>query len=285
MAAASQIMKSKRNKINGASVALITGASGGIGSACVRQFLAAGWQVSATALPGLSLERLGGPDVLVVPGDITSDQVRRDIVERTLFRYGRIDALVNNAGVGLYGPPSGVELDLMSRLLEVNVFAALGMAQAVIPTMRSAGSGSIVNVGSVAAFSSLPWAAAYCASKSALHSLNDSLRRELRTDGIHVMKICPGIVDTDFRLNVLGGVAPARVARIRRVVTPEAVAAVILNGITNRRQTVYVPEIGRLFRLVEFVSPRLMDCYMGRLATSADSTLESEWLKKAEQEQ
>ena len=278
-------MKSKRNKINGASVALITGASGGIGSACVRQFLAAGWQVSATALSGLGLECLGGPDVLVVPGDITSDQVRRDIVERTLFRYGRIDALVNNAGVGLYGPPSGVALDLMSRLLEVNVFAALGMAQAVIPTMRSVGSGSIVNVGSVAAFSSLPWAAAYCASKSALHSLNDSLRRELRKDGIHVMKICPGIVDTDFRLNVLGGVAPARVARIRQVVSPEAVAAVILTGITNRRQTVYVPEIGRLFRLVEFVSPRLMDCYMGRLATSEDSTLHSEWLKKAEQEQ
>jgi short-subunit dehydrogenase len=274
-------MKSKRD---GGAVALITGASGGIGSACVRRFLEAGWQVSATALSGPRLERLGGPDVLVVPGDITSDQVRRDVVERTLARYGRIDALINNAGVGLYAPPSGVALDLMSRLLQVNVFAALGMAQAVIPTMRSAGSGSIVNVGSVAAFSSLPWAAAYCASKSALHSLNDSLRRELRKDGIHVMGICPGIVDTDFRLNVLGGIAPARVARIRRIVSPEAVAAAILNGLIKRRQTVYVPEIGRLFRLVEFISPRLMDWYLGRLSTSTASTLESKW-SKAEQQQ
>lgn len=252
--------------------ALITGASGGIGSACVRQFLRAGWQVSITALPGLALERLGGPDVLVVPGDITSEQVRRDVVEQTLVRYGRIDVLVNNAGVGLYASPTGVQLDLMSRLLEINVLAALAMAQAVIPTMRCAGSGSIVNVGSVAAFSSLPWAAAYCASKSALHSLSDALRRELRTDRIHVMKVCPGIVDTDFRSNVLGGVVPARVASIRSVVTPEAVAAAILNGVETRRQTVYVPEIGRLFRLVEFVSPRLMDWYIRGLAASADST-------------
>ncbi len=228
------------------------------------------------ALTGLGLERLGGPDVLVVPGDITSEQVRRDIVEQTLVRYERIDVLVNNAGVGLYASPTGVQLDLMSRLFDANVFAALAMAQAVIPTMRSAGSGSIVNVGSVAAFSSLPWAAAYCASKSALHSLNDALRRELRADRIHVMKICPGIVDTDFRSNVLGGAAPARVVSIRSVVTPEAVAAAILNGVENRRQTVYVPEIGRLFRLVELVSPRLMDWYTRRLAESTDITLETE---------
>ena len=137
-------------------VALITGASGGIGSACVRQFLSAGWQVAITALPGPDLERLAGPDVLIVPGDITSEHVRRQIVDETLARYGRIDVLVNNAGVGLYSSPTAVELDLMLRLFDVNVFAALAMAQAVIPTMRRVGSGSIVNIGSVAAFSSLP---------------------------------------------------------------------------------------------------------------------------------
>lgn len=269
-------MTTNGGETGGARVVLITGASGGIGSACVQEFLGGGWKVSITALPGLALQRLGGTDVLVVPGDITSRQVRQDIIEQTLLTYGRIDVLVNNAGVGLYASPTGEQLDLMSRLFEVNVFAALAMAQAVIPAMRRAGSGSIVNVGSVAAFSSLPWAAAYCASKSALHSLNDALRRELRTDRIHVMKICPGIVDTNFRSNVLGGVAPARVASIRSVVSPEAVAAAILNGVENRRQTVYVPAIGRLFRLVEFLSPRLMDWYTGRLAAPADFTLESE---------
>jgi short-subunit dehydrogenase len=257
-------------------VALITGASGGIGSALVQEFLNAGWRVSATALPGTDLDRLAGPNVSIVPGDITSENVRRDIVEQTLARFRKIDVLVNNAGVGLYTPPTAVPQDLMRRLFDVNVFAALALTQAVIPSMRRLGSGSIVNIGSVAAFSSLPWAAAYSASKSALHSFNDALRRELRKDGIRVIKICPGIVDTPFRSNVLGGVAPAKVASIQRVVTPQAVAAAILRGIENRSRTVYVPEIGRLFRLVEFVSPGLMDWYTGRLAEStADSTVES----------
>jgi short-subunit dehydrogenase len=258
-------------------VALITGASGGIGSALVQEFLNARWQVSATSLPGPSLDRLAGPDVLIVAGDITSEEVRRDIVQQTLARFGKIDVLINNAGVGLYASPTGVPQDLMLRLFDVNVFAALALTQAVIPSMQRLGSGSIVNIGSVAAFSSLPWAAAYCASKSALHSFNDALRRELRKDGIRVIKICPGIVDTPFRSNVLGGVAPAKVASIQRVVSPQAVAAAILRGIENRSRTVYVPEIGRLFRLVEFVSPGLMDWYTERLAEStADSTVESQ---------
>jgi NAD(P)-dependent dehydrogenase (short-subunit alcohol dehydrogenase family) len=258
-------------------VALITGASGGIGSACVRKFLSAGWQVSATALPGPDLERLAGPDVLIVPGDITSEEVRQRIVGQTLARFGKIDVLVNNAGVGLYALPANVPQDLMLRLFDVNVFAALALTQAVIPSMRRRGSGSIVDIGSVAAFAALPWAAAYCASKSALHSFNDALRRELRKEGILVIKICPGIVDTAFRSNVLGGGAPAKVADIKRVVSPDAVAAATLRGIEKRSRTVYVPQIGRLFRLVEFVSPGLIDWYTGRLAAStSDSTVESE---------
>jgi NAD(P)-dependent dehydrogenase (short-subunit alcohol dehydrogenase family) len=267
--------KGERNQSS--RVALITGASGGIGSALVQEFLNAGWQVSATALPGPGLDILAGPDVEIVAGDITSEEVRREIVEQTLGRFGKIDVLINNAGVGLYASPTGVPQDLMLRLFDVNVFAVLALTQAVIPSMRRLGSGSIVNIGSVAAFSSLPWAAAYCASKSALHSFNDALRRELRKDGIRVIKICPGIVDTPFRSNVLGGVAPAKVASIQRVVTPQAVAAAIRRGIENRSRTVYVPEIGRLFRLVEFVSPGLMDWYTGRLAESTShSTVESE---------
>jgi short-subunit dehydrogenase len=259
-------------------VALITGASGGIGAACVRHFVNAGWQVSITALPGPDLERLAGPGVLITSGDITSEQVRQRIVAQTLNRFGRIDLLINNAGIGLYAGPTETRQDLMLRLFEVNVFAALAMAQQVVPTMRSMGSGTIVNIGSVAAFASLPWAAAYCASKSALHAFNDALRRELRGSGIHVMKVCPGIVDTAFRLNVLAGVAPAKVAQIQRVVTPEAVADAVFRGVGNRSQTVYVPQIGRVFRLVEFVGPRLMDWYTGRLGPSsvADSSVEAE---------
>lgn len=245
-------------------VALITGASGGIGRACVGAFVKAGWRISATALPGPELDRLSGADVLVLPGDVTSENRRREIVEHTLDHYQRIDALVNLAGVGLYGLPSSVPIDLMARLFEVNVLGALAMAQLVIPPMRRSGRGSIVNVGSVAGCVSLPWAAAYSASKFSLHCLDDALRRELHGDGIHVMNVSPGIVDTAFRENALAGSPPPRVQAIRCIVPPEAVAHAILKGIENRRRRVYVPRIGRLFRLLELFGPQAMDWYLRR---------------------
>jgi short-subunit dehydrogenase len=207
---------------------------------------------------------LSAKDIFVISGDIASDHSRRRIVEQTLAHYGRIDVLVNSAGIGLYGLPSSVPLDLTIRLFEINVFAPLAMAQLVIPEMRRLGSGTIVNLGSVGGYVSLPWASAYSASKFALHALNDALRRELRRDRIHVMNISPGIVDTAFRTNVLGGAAPPRVAGIRRTVSPDAVAQGILDGIKDRRRTVYLPRIGRLFRLIEILSPRVMDWYTER---------------------
>src|SRR6516165_9036085 len=86
-------------------VALITGGSMGIGAACVREFLSAGWKVSVIALPGLELDRLASSGVLTTAGDITCSQVRETVVERTLRIYGRIDVLINNAGIGLYALP------------------------------------------------------------------------------------------------------------------------------------------------------------------------------------
>jgi short-subunit dehydrogenase len=251
-------------------VALVTGASGGIGAACVRQFVKAGWRVAATALPGSDLDRLSDLNVLVIPADITNDSSRHRVVEAALARWRRVDTLVNSAGIGLYDRPSSVSISLTRHLFEVNVFAALAMAQLVIPGMRRSGGGTIVNVGSVGGYASLPWAPTYCASKFALHALNDALRREVRRDGIHVMNVSPGIVDTGFRANVLGGIAPPRVADIRRVISPHRVATAIFDGIRRRRRTVYVPGIARWFKLLAFLSPGVMDWYTERLLESAD---------------
>jgi short-subunit dehydrogenase len=110
----------------------------------------------------------------------------------------------------------------------------------------------------------LPWAALYCASKFALHAVNDSLRRELRDAGIHVMKVCPGIVATGFRDHVLAGSAPGGVEDIKRVVTPDQVAVGILRGIERRRLNVYVPWLSKAFMSVDFVAPRVMDWYCRR---------------------
>ncbi len=248
---------------SGRKTVLITGGSEGIGAACVKQFLERGWNVAAVALPGS-----GSPECrnnfLFLEGDIRSEQTRANVVESTINRFGRIDVLVNNAAVGLYAPPSTADIGLCRRLLDLNVLAALGMAQLVIPQMRSRRAGTIVNIGSVGGYVSLPWAVMYCASKFAVHAVSDSLRRELKRDGIQVLKVCPGIVATRFRENVLGGTAPADVEAIRRIVTPEAVAKGILRGIGRRASAVYVPRIGRLFTAMDFVAPWLMDWYVAR---------------------
>jgi short-subunit dehydrogenase len=245
-------------------VVLITGASEGIGAACARHFQKEGAQVSLLGLPSPSFQDRGEDDMLVSAGDITDDAFRRAVVQNTMDRFGRIDILINNAAVGLYAPPSLVDVALAKRLFDVNVFSLLALTQLVIPHMRARRGGTIVNLGSVGGRVSLPWSVMYCASKFAVHAVNDSLRRELKGEGIRVMKVCPGIVDTRFRQNVLAGKAPAPVADIRRVVSPDQVARAIRKGLKTGAQTVYVPALARAFMALESISPRIMDWYVRR---------------------
>lgn len=249
-------------------VTLITGGSSGIGAACVREFLAAGWNVSVVALADSNLDEISSRGILTTGGDITSEQTRGIAVRRTLRAYGRIDALINNAGVGLYAFPTEVPIGVFSQLLEVNVVAPLAFAQLVIPAMREQGGGMIVNVNSVAGMVSLPWAAAYGASKSALHALHHSLRRELHGSPVQLIEVCPGVVDTKFREHVLAGVPPTRVRNIRKIVSAETVAAEILRAIEHRRKMVYIPRIGAVFTLIEMLLPSLMDLYLSWLVGS-----------------
>jgi len=244
-------------------VALITGASEGIGDACARTFLKNGARVSLLALPSDTFQTSEITDRSVqTAGDITNAETRRVVVQRTMDRFGRIDILVNNVGVGQYGWPSEVDTDVSNRMFDVNVFAPLALTQIVVPEMRRRQSGTIVNLGSVGGKVSLPWAVMYCATKYATHCIDDSLRRELSMEGIHVMKVCPGVVATNFRDHVLQGKAPEKVQGIRRTVTSEQVAEAILLGIKRKRRTVYVPKIGRIFAMLEAISSRCMDLYL-----------------------
>jgi short-subunit dehydrogenase len=250
---------------NPARVALITGGSDGIGAACVQEFVASGWSVSSLALPGRDLDRQSADGILTIAGDVTLPQTRKAALEETLHRYGRVDVLINSAGVGLFGVPSELPLECISRLFDINVMAPLALCRQVIPVMRKQGTGTIVNMGSVAGFVSLPWAAGYSASKAALHSFHDSLRRELRGGPVHVLNVCPGIVDTRFREHALAGSAPAAVRQLRWVVSPQAVARRILRAIERRSTTVFIPRIGALFALAGLVAPGLMDVFLSRL--------------------
>ena len=131
-------------------VVLITGASEGIGAACAKAFARRGALLSVTARNESRLRSVVTAGALVIAGDLTNESVRRDVVESTVSRFGRIDVLVNNAGVGTYEPAHSGPLENARRLFELNFFAALDMIQLVSPYMKERRSGSIVNVSSIA---------------------------------------------------------------------------------------------------------------------------------------
>lgn len=228
-------------------VVLITGASEGIGAACAAEFARCGAKLSLTARSEEGLVRAGGPDALITPGDITDEETRRRVVASTLDRYGTIDILINNAGVGSYAPTWLAPTDETRRMFEVNFFALLGMIQLVVPHMRARRDGMIVNVGSIGGKMTLPWLTLYSASKYAVGSLTEGLRMELRRDNVHAMLVCPGYVRTRFQQNAIRGGPPADIERSRKfAITPEQCAAAIRRGVERRSRTVLAPASGWL---------------------------------------
>jgi short-subunit dehydrogenase len=225
-------------------VVLITGASEGIGAACAAEFARGGAKLSLAARSEAGLARAGGPDALITPGDLLDDAVRRRVVERTLERYGVIDILINNAGVGSYAPSWAAPMDETRRMFELNFFAMLGMIQLVAPHMRERRDGTIVNVGSIGGKMTLPWLTLYSASKYAVGSLTEGLRMELLRDNVHAMLVCPGYVQTRFQQNALRGGPPSDIARSRKfAITPEECARRIRRGVERRARTVMAPAI------------------------------------------
>jgi short-subunit dehydrogenase len=226
-------------------VVLITGGSEGIGAACVHAFRRRGARLALAARSEEKLKTAGGPDALLLPGDLTQSDARQRAVERTLEHYGSIDILINNAGVGLYSPAWKAPIAEARKMFELNFFAALEMAQLVVPSMRRQGSGTIVNVSSIAGKMTLPWFTLYSASKYAVCSLTDGLRMELKRDGIHAMVVCPGYVSTNFQTHVLAGGPPDSMRRSRPFsITPEQCAEAIARGVERDARTVLTPASG-----------------------------------------
>jgi NAD(P)-dependent dehydrogenase (short-subunit alcohol dehydrogenase family) len=254
-------------------VVLITGGAEGIGACCAREFSANGARISLLDLNPPSEPVL--EDALFMQGDVTDQRTRELFVERSLSRFGTVDVLVNNAGVGLYQTVKGSSFSLSSQVFDLNVFAPLALTQLVLPVFGSKGSGVVVNFASIAAQVALPWAAMYCASKAAMGSLSESMRRELGRSGIRIITVAPGVVDTEFRNHVLAGLPPEPVAAIRGI-KPERLARAIRQKIEGRGSWVIDPWYCRLFALADQFAPWLADAYIesrwhGRMGVPAQS--------------
>ncbi|HUS08036.1 MAG TPA: SDR family NAD(P)-dependent oxidoreductase [Bryobacteraceae bacterium] len=241
-------------------IVLITGASEGIGAACAAEFRSRGARLSLTARSADKLALAAAGEAVLTAGDLKAPAVRRSAVERTLAAYGRIDILINNAGVGLYQPAHAAPLDSVREMFELNFFAALDMIQLVVPSMTSQRSGCIVNVGSIAGKVTLPWFTVYSASKYAIGALTDGLRMELASSGIHAMTVCPGYVKTGFQKHVIAGTPPDLVGQNKRwAITPEKCAFDIAQGVERNARTVVTPSIGWLLIALERMFPSMVD--------------------------
>ncbi len=191
------------DKLSG-QVVIITGASAGIGEATAKMLARDGATVVLAARRKERLDALkaeieqAGGRALTVAADVTDAAGRARIVSETMAAFGRIDALVNNAGYGQRGPIEMVAVEVIRENFETNLFSLIALTQLVIPIMRKQASGRIVNISSVAGRIARPLSSVYDATKHALEAISDGLRGELAPFGVQVVIIEPGFITTEF---------------------------------------------------------------------------------------
>lgn len=228
------------------SVALVTGASSGIGKATAERLATAGYKVYGTSRRGAET---GQGSFAMLPLDVTRDDAVDAAVTELIRLEGRIDLLVNNAGFGV-APAAAEESSIAQArsIFDTNFFGVIRMTRAAVPHMRKQGSGRIINIGSVLGFLPMPYGALYAATKHAIEGYSESLDHELRTWGIRVSVIEPAYTKTPFDANFLEpdakldayrDVRASVSARVREVMAtaeqPSVVADVVLKAATAER--------------------------------------------------
>lgn len=177
---------------------LVTGCSSGIGLATAQALLDAGHIVYATARRPEALTELAERGAHVLALDVTSEESMTSAVKAVEAEHGRVGALVNNAGYGEYGTIEETDLEKVRTMFETNVFGLARMSQLVLPAMREAREGRIVNIGSMGGRITFPVGGYYHSTKYAVEALSDALRNEVRGFGIGVSLVEPGLIRTRF---------------------------------------------------------------------------------------
>jgi len=224
-------------------VALVTGASSGIGQATAKALLNAGFRVFGTSRRSASGTSDG---VTMLTCDVTNDTSVAKLVDDVVAKAGRIDLLVNNAGLGLLAGAEESSTVQAQALFDVNVFGVLRVTNAVLPIMRRQAKGRIINLSSVLGLIPAPYSALYAASKHAIEGYSESLDHELRTFGIRVVLVEPAYTRTSFEenlarpdrlLDIYGSARAGMNVIMRKAIetgdAPEVVAKTILKAATE----------------------------------------------------
>ncbi|MCC5636517.1 SDR family NAD(P)-dependent oxidoreductase [Nostoc sp. CHAB 5844] len=223
-------------------VAIITGASAGIGEATAIALAAEGAQVVITARRSDRLDALAkriaesGGKALPIVADVTDESQVKNLVDKAIATLGRVDILVNNAGIAVIGNIDGGNTANWRRMIDVNVLGVLYATHAVLPILKAQNSGHIVNISSVAGRTARAGIGIYNATKWGVNGFSEALRQEVCKQNIRVTIIEPGLVDTEINDHIDDPIAKQRSEERRKTVTPlqsEDIAAAIVYAVTQ----------------------------------------------------
>lgn len=209
-------------------VALVTGASSGIGKATALAMNDAGFDVVGTSRGTSTVAP--HDDLTLVDLDVASDESVTTAVQRVLDRFGRLDVVVNNAGIGAAGAAEESSAAQAQRVFDVNVFGVIRMTRAVLPHLRAQGGGRIINVSSVFGFVPAPYMAVYAATKHAVEGYSESLDHEVREHGIRVLLVEPAYTKTGFEANAIQPDEPLALYAAQRQVADRLLARAMEDG-------------------------------------------------------
>lgn len=257
-------------------VVVITGASMGIGEALARAFAREGAQVVMSSRNPSAVEeariRVGFLDrTRTIACDVRDRNQVLSLVCQTHDQFGKIDAWVNNAGYGLLDSVASMSMDECRRIFDTNLFGAIECMQAVIPVMKERGRGAIINISSLVGHLPVPHLGAYSATKHALNAISEAARLELEPDGIRVMSVCPGRIQTQFGTNTVRGFEGKRLGEsFQKGISAERCARAILRGYLHGSREVFVPWHAGVVAHVYEMFPAIVEFAMRRMLQSKE---------------
>jgi short-subunit dehydrogenase len=257
-------------------VVVVTGGSMGIGEAIAKEFVDAG---ASAVLSSRDIKRseearsrIGRVErTLAVACDVRKRDDLEALLKAAVDRFGRVDVWVNNAGYGLLDAVATMDVAECRRLFDTNLFGTIEGMQVATPAMKAQGSGTIINISSIAGHIPVPYMAAYSATKHAMNAIGKAARVELKGSGVHVMTVCPGYIGTSFGDSTVQGKERFRMNTAANAgATAEEVARAVLHGYLKRKREVVVPWkywfVLRLYQLF----PGIVESQMAKRLRPAD---------------
>jgi len=263
-------------------VVVVTGASSGIGEAVAREFAANGSKVMLAARSEDKLEAITmdlkalNLEASYVRTDVRIEDDCRNLIEKTVKKFGTIDILINNAGISMRAVFINTDLKVLHSLMDVNFWGTVYCTKYALPFLLAT-KGSVVGVSSIAGFHGLPGRSGYSASKFAMHGFLETLRIENLKKGLHVMIIAPGFTATEIRRHALmadgseQGYSPRNEDHLK---SPEYVAKSLLRGIRWKKRNKILTWEGRFTALFQRIIPTVVDrVYYTEMSREPDSPL------------